>query len=337
MDSFKAFVARKADHAVTGHVETLTLDNLSEGNVLIKVAYSSVNYKDMLTNQIDGHIVKDYPIIPGIDLSGVVVASEDERFHPGDKVIATSYGIGVTHTGGYSEYARLNADWVVPLPEGLSLKDAMLFGTAGLTAALSVAALEQASMQVADQPRIIVSGASGGVGSVALAILHQIGYQHVTAMIRKAYQEDLVRSLGASDILYAQTLTDTPARPLEHRAYDFALDTVGGEVTNQLIPRLAYQGALSLCGRVGGVDLQFAVFPFISRGVHLIGIDSVNCPLNRRTQIWQRIATEWQVANQLNYDMISLADLPKTFAALKAGDHLGRTIVAVAPDHDAYA
>ncbi|MDO4670209.1 MAG: YhdH/YhfP family quinone oxidoreductase [Aerococcus sp.] len=332
MDSFKAFVARKLGDSVEGRVETIPLTSLSAGNVLIKVAYSSVNYKDMLANQIDGHIVKNYPIVPGIDLSGVVVSSKDARYQPGDKVIATSYAIGVTHTGGYAEYARLDSDWLVPLPADLSLKDAMVFGTAGFTAALSVLELEKAGMSPDDRPRIVVSGASGGVGSVALAILKQAGYQTVTAMIRKPYQEDYVRALGANDVLYADTLTQNPPRPLEHRQFDFALDTVGGEVTNQLIPRLAYHGALSLCGRVGGVDLSMAVFPFISRGVRLIGVDSVNYPIESRKKVWQQIAEKWQIAPQLDAHSISLEALPETFAALKAGTHIGRTIVAIHPD-----
>ncbi|MDO4680942.1 MAG: YhdH/YhfP family quinone oxidoreductase [Aerococcus sp.] len=332
MDKFQAYVVRKTENQITGQIEQLTVDDLSDGEVLVEVAYSSVNYKDMLVNQIDGHITDEYPMIPGIDLSGVVLESTDERFHPGDPVIATSYQIGVTHTGGYSEYARLHSDWVLPLPESLSLKDAMIFGTAGLTAALSVDRLERASMDASDQPEIVVSGASGGVGSIALAILHHLGYQNLTAIIRKSYQEGLVRSLGASDILYAHTLTENPPRPLGHRQFDFAVDTVGGEITNQLIPIINHQGALTLCGRVGGVDLNFVVFPFISRGVQLIGIDSVNCPMPLRKHVWERIATEWNIASQLNFNEISLNELPETFEALKDGKHLGRTIVAINPD-----
>lgn len=325
MDQFKALVVKESDDNIVHGIEEITLDQLDEGNVLIKVAYSSLNYKDMLAVQPKGGVIRRYPMIPGIDLSGTVVTSEDDRFTEGQEVLITGYDLGVSHTGGLSEYARVNADWIIPLPEGLSLKDAMVYGTAGFTAAQSVYALEQHGLADNKDARVIITGATGGVGSVALQLLSKAGYTNLTALVRKDYQVEVAKNLGAHHIVFPDDLGDK--RMLSRASYDFALDTVGGDVAATIIPQLADNGGISMCGNAAGVKLETNVLPFILRGVNILGINSVTETNERRLLLWDHLATDWNISLDALSNEITLDEVPSVLAKIKDGQHLGRTIV----------
>lgn len=329
-DTFKALVVREDENQdVTFALEDTQLDQLSAGDVVVKVAYSSINYKDMLAVQKNGGVIRNYPMIPGIDFSGVVVASDSPTFTVGQKVLATSFAIGVSHTGGFAEFVRVKSDWLIPLPDGLSLKSAMAFGTAGFTAALSIDALEKHGMQATNNPRLIVTGSTGGVGSIAVQMLHKAGYKNIKALIRKDYQEEVALKLGASEVIYADDLGKKKA--LTSRTYDYVLDTVGGEVAAKLLPQIELYGSMSACGNAGGATLDTTILPFILRGVNLLGINSSDIPIAHRREIWEKMATEWQVADDIYANVVTLDDLSASFTALKEGRHLGRTIVAIDP------
>lgn len=325
MQKFSAYVVRKEDEEVVGELTDLQLEDLGEGDVLVQVEYSSLNYKDMLAFQPHGGVIRNYPLIPGIDLAGTVVSSTVPDFQPGDQVLSTGYGLGVSHDGGLAQYAKLPAEWVLKLPAGLSTKDAMIYGTAGLTAGLSVNALLKAGMRPTDQ--VLVTGATGGVGSIATKILANLGYQNLTALVRKPQQVQVAQGLGATTVLDAATLK--VGRPLKHQTFDYVLDTVGGDVTAALLAMLKSDGAMSVCGNVGGNELQTSVLPFILRGVSLLGVDSVAQPLSQKAAIWQKLATQWRVADQLVVDEVTLTGVKDVLQKLQAGQHLGRTIVKI--------
>ncbi|MEW8975188.1 MAG: YhdH/YhfP family quinone oxidoreductase, partial [Exiguobacterium sp.] len=284
-------------------------------------------YKDMLAVQKKGGVIRDYPMIPGIDVSGTIVATEDTSLSTGQEVLVTGFAMGMSHTGGFAEYVRVPKEWIVPVPSGMSLKETMVIGTAGFTAALSILALEHHGMHVDKNPRILVTGATGGVGSLALRMLRKAGYNHITAMVRKEHQEEVARTLGAHDILQAKDVSLTK-KPLEKQQYDYILDTVGGEVAAALLPRLAYGGSMSMCGNAAGIDLKMTVLPFILRGVNLIGIDSVNIPLAERQGVWEKLAQEWNITQEALVHEITLQEVPETIKDVKEGNHLGRTIIA---------
>lgn len=326
MDQFKAIIVKEEQDQVIYGLENVNLDSLSDGEVLIKVSYSSINYKDMLAVQKNGGVIRNYPLIPGIDLSGTIVHSTDNRYTEGQKVIVTGFAMGMSHTGGFAEYARVPADWIVPLPDNLSLKDAMVFGTAGFTAALSIMALEEKGMDLNKDPRILVTGSTGGVGSIAVQILSKIGYKNIAALVRKENQIDVAKSLGATDVIFADELGELN-KPLNKQKFDFVLDTVGGEIASVVIPQISYGGSMSMCGNAGGIKLTTTVLPFILRGINLLGIDSVNVPIKDRGYIWDKIANEWNIAQTTLISEISLEELPHTIEAIKNGQHLGRTII----------
>ncbi|WP_430854441.1 YhdH/YhfP family quinone oxidoreductase [Enterococcus faecalis] len=329
MNSFQAFTLREQDTSVIGQLETITLDDLSEGTVVIKAAYSSVNFKDSLASKKDGGVIRNYPMIPGIDVSGTVVTSEDPRFKEGDKVIVIGYQLGVSHTGGYSEYVRVPGDWVVPLPEKMSLKEAMIFGTAGFTAGLSVTALEDDGLRDDKEAPIIVTGATGGVATLSIAMLHQLGYTSITALTRKPDSFELLKELGVSECLLVEDFLATPVKALMKQRFAFAIDTTGGEITSAVLPQLRYDGRSAICGRAAGITLETTVLPFILRGVHLLGIDSVNVGMDKRKIVWQRLATDLDITEKAVYQEITLEELPPVFEALQAGQHIGRTIVRI--------
>lgn len=326
MDQFKAIIVKEEQDQVIYGLENVNLDSLSDGEVLIKVSYSSINYKDMLAVQKNGGVIRNYPLIPGIDLSGTIVHSTDNRYTEGQKVIVTGFAMGMSHTGGFAEYARVPADWIVPLPDNLSLKDAMVFGTAGFTAALSIMALEDKGMDLNKDPRILVTGSTGGVGSIAVQILSKIGYKNIAALVRKENQIDVAKSLGATDVIFADELGEFN-KPLNKQKFDFVLDTVGGEIASVVIPQISYGGSMSMCGNAGGIKLTSTVLPFILRGINLLGIDSVNVPIKDRGYVWDKIANEWNIAQTTLISEISLEEVPHTIEAIKNGQHLGRTII----------
>ncbi|WP_147532753.1 NADPH:quinone oxidoreductase family protein [Bacillus marasmi] len=325
--SFKAFVVNKSDENFSAEVRIMSTDDLPAGDVLIKVHYSSVNFKDGLASIPNGKIVRSYPFIPGIDLAGVVAHSTDPRFKVGDEVIATSYEIGVSHFGGFSEYARIPGDWIVPLPVGLTLKDAMIFGTAGLTAALSVDALENRGL-TPESGKVLVTGATGGVGSIAVAILAKRGY-HVVASTGKQTEHEFLKNLGAKEILSREEITGEKIKPLDQQLWAAAIDPVGGNTLAAILSKLQYGGSVAVSGLTGGTDLPTTVFPFILRGVSLLGIDSVYCPMETRLKVWNRMATDMNPAEKLELIKreISFPDLNKSLSEILQGQSRGRNVV----------
>jgi len=326
MDHFRALVVDKDESEFTVNLSDLTIDDLPEGDVLIKVAYSSINYKDGLAAIPDGKIVSDYPFVPGIDLAGTVVSTTDSRFKEGDDVIATSYEIGVSHYGGYSEYARIPADWIVPLPEGLTLKEAMTYGTAGFTAALSIHQLEHNGLTPEDG-QVLVTGATGGVGSSAVAMLKKRGYD-VVASTGKKREHDYLRKLGASEIISREDLQPEKIRPLDKQRWAGAVDPVGGKTLAYILSTTKYRGSVAVTGLTGGPKVPTTVFPFILRGVNLLGIDSVYCPMSIRVALWKRMAADLKPDGLADMTTeISLDELPEKLKDILAGKLTGRTVV----------
>lgn len=327
MDNFKAFIVNKTEEDFTAQIKTIGLEDLPAGDVVIKVAYSSVNYKDGLASTPNGKIVRSYPFIPGIDLSGTVVSSNDSRFSDGDEVIATSYEIGVSHFGGYSEYARIPGDWIVPLPEGLSLKEAMVFGTAGFTAALSVHRLEENGLTPV-KGKVLVTGATGGVGSVAVSMLAKRGYQ-VVASTGKESEHDFLRQIGAAEIISREELLGEKIKPLDKQFWAAAVDPVGGKTLSAILSKLDYNGSVAVSGLTGGTDVATTVFPFILRGINLLGIDSVYCPMETRKLLWDRMAADLKPEGLLEAikNEVTLEGLPAVLSSILKGENRGRTIV----------
>lgn len=329
MDNFKAFIVNKTEDDFSAEVKTIKLEDLPSGDVVIKVAYSSVNYKDGLASIPNGKIVRSYPFIPGIDLAGTVVSSNDSRFMEGDEVIATSYEIGVSHFGGYSEYARIPGDWIVPLPEGLTLRESMVYGTAGFTAALSVHRLEENGL-TPDKGKVLVTGATGGVGSVAVSMLAKRGY-HVVASTGKESEHNYLREIGAAEIIGRDDVTGEKIKPLDKQLWAAAVDPVGGKTLSAILSKLEYNGSVAVSGLTGGTDVAATVFPFILRGINLLGIDSVYCPMETRKLLWQRMATDLKPEGLLEtiQNEVTLNELPQVLSLILKGENRGRTIVKI--------
>ncbi|MCB5237468.1 MAG: acryloyl-CoA reductase [Niallia nealsonii] len=328
-NNFQAVVVDNKDSNFSVETKQLGLEDLSAGEVVIKVHYSGVNYKDGLASTPDGKIVRSYPHIPGIDLAGIVVSSEDSRFKEGDSVIATSYEIGVSHSGGYSEYARIPADWIVPLPAGLSLKEAMIIGTAGFTAALSVQRLQDNGLKPENGP-VLVTGATGGVGSFGVAMLSKLGFEVVASSGKKEAADYLI-SIGASNVIGREEVYNGKIKALDKQVWAGAIDPVGGESLAAIISKIVYGGSVAVSGLTGGGAVPTSVFPFILRGVNLLGIDSVYCPMEIRRKLWERIATDLKLEelSSFIYKEVSLQQLPEELPKILAGGITGRIIVAV--------
>lgn len=324
--SFQALLVENNDAFSVG-VKTVTLDDLPQGEVLIKVAYSSVNYKDGLASIPNGNILKTYPFIPGIDLSGYVVSSTDARFREGQPVLATGYGIGVSHFGGFSEYARLPADWVVPLPDGLSLREAMIYGTAGFTAALSLERLEENGLSP-DKGKVLVTGATGGVGGAAVAMLSKKSY-HVVASTGKLQETDYLKSLGANEVISREDVVGPASKPLDKQLWQAAVDPVGGSSLAAILSKISYKGSVAVSGLTGGTAVPTTVLPFILRGVNLLGIDSVLCPADLRLKLWARMGSDLKPAqlDKLVDREISLNELPQALADILKSNTRGRVLV----------
>lgn len=332
MDTFKALVASAEEGKVNASVQELRKEDLPEGDVLIRVHYSSVNFKDGLaaTNAKSG-VVRNYPMVLGIDLSGEVVESKSEEFQPGDKVIATSYGLGVSHPGGFSEYAQVPVEWVVPLPEGLDLKEAMILGTAGFTAGESVVALEEKGLHPEKGP-VLVRGTTGGVGSTSVQILDKLGYTVAAESRKKETSSDYLRQLGADEVLHPDEAQLEKRKPLAKQRWQAIIDPVGGEYLSDYLAQLQYGGSLALSGNAGGVKFEATVLPFILRGINVLGIDSVDYPLEKRRELWHRLATDMKPANlagMVDHE-VSLEELPSAFEQIMAGKMKGRILVKVA-------
>ncbi|MCU6709677.1 acryloyl-CoA reductase [Paenibacillus sp. J5C_2022] len=323
---FSALVVNKAGEEFSINIESLSLDDLSDGDVTIRVHYSSVNYKDGLASIPNGNIVHNYPFVPGIDLAGIVTTSNDSRYKAGDKVIVTSYELGVSHYGGYSEYARVPGDWIIPLPDHLTLKEAMILGTAGLTAALSIHQLEKNGL-TPDKGPVLVTGATGGVGSMAVSMLAERNY-HVTASTGKASEYDYLKKLGANEVLSREEVAPENIRPIGKKRWSGAIDPVGGKTLAAVLSNMKYGGSVAVSGLTGGVEVPTTVFPFILRGVNLLGIDSAYCPRDLRITLWKRMATDLKPEGlEAIKNEISLNELPKALSDILQGKAKGRTVV----------
>jgi acrylyl-CoA reductase (NADPH) len=329
-DTFRAFVAERHDDDVTREVRTLTAADLPDGEVTVQVAWSSVNYKDALASIPKGKVARISPLVPGVDLAGRVVASEVDGIGEGDEVIVHAYDLGVSHHGGFAEYARVPAAWVVPLPEGLSTRQAMAIGTAGFTAAMSVHLLEQRGLRPGDGP-VLVTGATGGVGSTAVGMLAQLGYE-VVASSGKTAAHDWLRALGATEVIDRSETSAESKRPLETERWAGAVDCVGGTTLAYVLRTLRYGAAVAASGNTGGVALPTTVLPFILRGVALLGVDSVNTPLELRRQLWERLADDLRPPglDDVLVSEIALEDLDETLDMILGGGVRGRRLVRLA-------
>lgn len=328
-ESFKAFLIEQGEgKTIRAGMQSLGVGDLDAGEVLIRVHYSSINYKDALAATGKGKIIRRFPCVGGIDLSGEVVDSTDPRFAAGDAVIATSFDIGVAHHGGFAEYARIPAKWVVRLPEGLSLFEAMALGTAGFTAALGVQRMEDNGLRPENGP-VVVSGATGGVGSLAIDMLAAAGYS-VTALTGKATEAPYLKALGASDILLRESIDFDAVRPLEGARWAGAVDNTGGKILHWMLATMQQAGTVASIGNAAGFDLNTTVFPFILRGVSLLGVDSGYIGFPVRQQIWERLATDLRPRHlDAVTQTIEFEALPAAFDDFIAGRIRGRTVVRI--------
>lgn len=309
-------------------VQTIEESRLPDGNVTVAVEYSTVNYKDGLCIGSGGGLVRNYPHVPGIDFAGTVEASDDERYSVGDKVVLTGWRVGEVHWGGYAEKARVNADWLVPLPKGLTTRQAMAVGTAGFTAMLAVMALEDHGLKTGAGD-VLVTGAAGGVGSVATAILANLGYD-VAGVTGRPETADYLTGLGATKIVPREELAETVKRPLERESWAGCVDAVGGAMLARVLGQMNYGGSVAAVGLAGGAGLPATVIPFLLRGVNLLGIDSVMQPYENRLRAWERIAKDLPM-DKLESMVVEagLADLPKLGADILKGQVRGRVVVDV--------
>jgi len=326
---FNALIVRKNDEGKTSaQVEQISVGDLPAGEVLVAVDYSTVNYKDGLCIGPGGGLVRNYPHVPGIDFAGVVEASSDPRYKVGDKVVLTGWRVGEAYWGGYAQKARVKADWLVPLPSGLDTRQAMAVGTAGFTAMLAVMALEDHGLKAGNGP-VLVTGAAGGVGSVATAILAAKGYE-VAAVTGRPEAADYLKSLGASQIVAREEINETTKRPLEAETWAGCVDAVGGDMLARVLGQMKYGASVAAVGLAGGMGLPATVIPFLLRGVNLLGIDSVMQPYENRLRAWGQIAADLPMDKlEAMIQPAVLADLPELGRAILKGQVKGRVVVDV--------
>lgn len=327
---FNALVVEKNDEGKThAAVRQIDIDALPEGDVLVAVDYSTLNYKDGLCIGPGGGLVRTYPHVPGIDFAGTVEASQDPRYAPGDKVVLTGWRVGEVHWGGYAQKARVKADWLVPLPQSISTRDAMAVGTAGLTSMLAVMALQDHGLVPGAGP-VLVTGAAGGVGSVAVALLAALGHE-VAAVTGRPEQEDYLRSLGAVQIIPRDSLTEVTRKPLEAETWAGCVDAVGGAMLGRVLKQMNYGSSVAAIGLAGGAAIEGALItPFILRGVNLLGIDSVMQPFENRKRAWARLAADLPMEKLHSMvQMATLGDLPGLGADILKGQVKGRVVVDV--------
>jgi len=325
--SYDALVIEEvAANNFTREIRTKNITDLPAGDVLIRVHYSSLNYKDALSASGNRGVTRRYPHVPGIDAAGIVAESSSPEFKPGEQVIASGFDIGMNSPGGFAQYIRVPAGWVLHCPENLTLRESMIYGTAGFTAAQSVERLVNFPIEP-ESGKILVSGATGGVGSIAIALLAHLNYR-VTAVSGKPEAEDFLHRMGAAEIISRQQAADLSGKLLLKEKWAGVIDTVGGEILATSIKSTCYGGAVTCCGNVASPDLPLSVYPFILRGVSLLGIDSAKCPINIRRKIWQKLAGEWRLAN---LDSLAaecrLPELPAFIERMLQGRHTGRVIV----------
>ena len=333
MKEFKAFRLYNTNNKVIGRVENLNLNDLSQGEVLIKTAYSSVNYKDALAATGTGNIIRKFPLVAGINASGYVVSSSDKRFKEGDAVLVTGYEFGVGHDGGYSEYIRVPAEWVVNLPHSMSLFEAMAIGTAGFTVALCVQRLEE-NNQKSDLGQFVVTGATGGVGNFAIDIMSTLGYD-IAAVTGKPDNHESLIALGAKKILDRNTIK-SEGLPLEKGQWGGAIDNVGGDLLAWLTRTIRTGGNIASVGLAGGSHFNTTVMPFILRGVSVLGINAPACNMAIRTHLWDRLVNDLapKHIDKIVTNIVQLEDLPSVFENMLAGRTVGRTVVSISPEEN---
>ena len=326
---FNALVVERAeDKTVSQSIQEIEVDQLPEGEVLVDVEYSTVNYKDGLCITGKGGLVRNFPHVPGIDYAGTVAESSDDRYKAGDKVVLTGWRVGEVVWGGYSQKARAKADWLVPLPDGLSTRQAMAVGTAGFTSMLAVQALEAHGMAPSDGP-VLVTGAAGGVGSVAVAILANLGYE-VAAVTGRPETADYLKDLGATQIVAREDIAEAPTRPLDKETWAGCVDAVGGDMLARVLTQMKYGASVSAVGLAGGAAVPATVVPFLLRGVNLLGIDSVMQPYEPRVAAWKRVATDLPMEKlEAMVSPATLADLPALGPSILKGGVKGRVVVDV--------
>jgi acrylyl-CoA reductase (NADPH) len=327
MDNIKTFRIFSENNQVAGRLVDMAQDDVGSGEVLFKTACSSVNYKDALAATGTGKIIRTFPLVGGIDAAGTVVSSSDSRFKPGDAVICTSYDMGVGHDGGYAQYCRVPADWIVPLPKGLTLFEAMAIGTAGYTAALAMCLLEQNDMKP-ENGKVLVNGATGGVATLAIDMLSRHGYR-VTAVTGKDGEHDFLKTIGAAEVLSRSAIVPGN-RPLEKASWAAAFDSLGGEQLAWLTRTMQPHGVIASFGNAGGIELKTTVLPFILRGVRLIGVDSAFTPMPLRRRVWERLATDLKPRHLADIAFtLSLDELPDHFEKVLKGESRGRAVVRI--------
>lgn len=323
--TYQALVVSEKEGKYIQEVKELNTRDLPKGDVLIQVHYSSLNYKDALSAVGNKGVTKNYPHTPGIDAAGIVIESESENIGVGEEVVVSGYDLGMNTPGGYGRFIRVPAEWVVKLPENLTMKEAMIIGTAGFTAGISINRLTEL-VKPADG-RIIVSGATGGVGSVALSILSKLGYETV-AVSGKESEYPFIESLGAGGIISRTDFLALDKKPILSSKYAGGIDTVGGVILENIIKSLKPLGAVTTCGSVSGTELNVSVFPFILRGISLIGVSAQNYPMELRAKLWEKIADEWKPTNLMNiYNEITLLELPDAISQILKGGLKGRTVI----------
>lgn len=325
--TFQAMIVREAeDRKFTRTIETRSTADLPDDDLLIRVLYSSLNYKDALSATGNKGVTRKFPHTPGIDAAGIVEASSDERFSPGDEVIVIGYDLGMNTAGGYGQYIRVSAEWVVKRPGGLSMRESMIYGTAGFTAVMSVWALMEHGVAPGDG-EVLVTGATGGVGTVAVALLAKEGFGVVAATGKVEAQTDFLKGLGATTVVDRGEMTDT-SRPMFRERWAGVVDTVGGDMLATALATTRYRGAVTCCGLVAGVELNTTVLPFILRGVSLLGIDSVECPIAFRRELWGKISADWKLDNLDELTRtVTLNELSPEIDRILAGDQVGRVVV----------
>ena len=321
---YKAYLVEENESAFQGSIKEIEMESIEPGNVIIKVHYSSLNYKDALAASGVKGVASSYPFVPGIDVAGEVIESSSDIFNIGDKVIATGYKIGMKVFGGFGELVQLPAEWVVPLPENLSLKDAMSFGTAGLTAGACVKKIINA--EIPKNMPIIVSGATGGVGSVAVNLLSKLDYD-VHAITGKSEEKDILLRMGAEKVINRDEFMQDPVKPLDKGIYAGGVDTVGGDMLAKMISLITNHGAVACCGNVGGMKFTSSVFPFILRGVSLIGIDSAESKIEFKKDIWNLFAGDWSLDLHDYTRILSLKEIDNEITRILKGKQVGRVVI----------
>jgi acrylyl-CoA reductase (NADPH) len=326
-NSYKALVVEEASpNTYTREIKTRTIKELPQGDLLVRVHYSSLNYKDALSASGNRGVTRHYPHVPGIDAAGVVEESSSKDFNPGDQVIATGFDLGMNISGGYGQYIRIPAGWALHCPQQLSLRESMIYGTAGFTAAQSVNRLVNFPV-LPEQGKILISGATGGVGSIAVSIMAKLGYT-ITAVSGKPEAKDFLIRLGAGEIISRQEASGNSGKLLFKEKWAGVIDTVGGEILATAIKSTAYGGAVTCCGNVASPELPLSVYPFILRGVSLLGIDSAKCPIHIRQKIWQKLAGAWKLENLDSLvTECRLSELSAIIEKMLHGQQTGRVIV----------